>query len=114
MPSDRGHASLVEIAKWLGVFAANHSENVASGVTSLLHRHWRDSGQRLSSLMRKIRQVTNHLYLRMSGNGEVLVHNDTADAVNRCAHCFPDERCIVSGRPNLHAARDEFAVQLHP
>jgi hypothetical protein len=54
IPSDRGHTSLVEISKWLRFFPADHSQNVASCVAPLLHRHGRDSRQGLSSLMRKI------------------------------------------------------------
>src|SRR5262249_14742721 len=101
MSSDGGHASLVEIAKWLGLFSPYHSQNVASCAPPLLHRHGRDPRQRLSSLVREICQVADYLHFRMSRNGEVLVDNDTAHAVDRCVKRFPDERCIVAGRPNL-------------
>src|SRR5881398_504381 len=92
IPSDRGHTSLIEITKWLRIFAADHSQNVASCVAPLLHRHGRDSRQGLSSLMRKICQVANYLHFRMSRNGEVVVHNNSANTVNRYTERFPDER----------------------
>ena len=63
--------------------------------------------------MRKICQVANDLHFRMSRNGEVVVHNNSANTVNRYAERFPDERSNIAGRPNFHAARDKFAVQLH-
>ena len=94
-------------------FRADHSQNVARCVAALLHRHGRDSRQGLSSLMRKICQVANHLHFRMSGNGEVVVYNNSAKAVNRCDKGFPHERGNVAGRPDLHVAWDEFALQLH-
>src|SRR5438876_4797545 len=87
--ADRSHASLIEIPKWLRLFAADHSQNVASCVPPLLHRHGRDSRQGLSSLMRKIRQVPNHLHFRMSRNCEVVIHNYSANAVDRCEKGFP-------------------------
>src|SRR6266508_5623616 len=96
--ADRSHASLIEIPKWLWLFPADHSQNVASCVAPLLHRHGRDSRQGLSSLMRKICQVANHLHFRMSRNCEVVVHNNSANAVNRYAERFPDERRNIAGR----------------
>src|SRR5205809_6194560 len=88
--ADRSHTSFVEITKWLWFFAAYHSQNVASCVAPLLHSHRRDSGQGLSSLMRKIGEVANDLHFRRSRNGEVVVHNNSANAVNRYAERFPD------------------------
>src|SRR6267142_1403381 len=87
--ADGSHASLIEIPKWLRLFAADHSQNVAGCVASLLHRNGRDSRQGLSSLMRKIGEVTNDLHLRMSRNREVVAHNNSANAVNRYAERFP-------------------------
>src|SRR6478735_2674509 len=113
VPADRSHATLIEIPKWLGLFAAYHSQNVASCVAPLLHRHGRDSRQGLSSLMRKICQVANHLHFWMSRNGEVIVYNNSANAVNRCDKGLPNERGNVAGRPDLYVAWDEFAIQLH-
>src|SRR5215208_8190957 len=92
IPADRSHAPFIEIPKWLWLFTADHSQNIAGGVAALLHRHWRDSRQRLASLMRKICQITNHLHFRMSGDGEVVIHNDATNAINRYAERFPDER----------------------
>src|SRR5438552_18869519 len=113
IPSDRSHSSLIERTKWLWLFAADHSQNVASCVAPLLHSHGRDSGQGLSSLMRKIGEVTNDLHFRMSRNGEVVVHNNSANAVNLYAERLPDERGNITGRPNFHAARNKFAIHLH-
>src|SRR6478735_12639104 len=89
VPADRSHASLIEIPKWLGLFVAYHSQNVASCVAPLLHRHGRNSWQGLSSLMREICQVANHLHFRMSWNGEVVIHNNSANTVNRRDKGFP-------------------------
>src|SRR5438094_8691628 len=102
IPSDRGHTSLIEITKWLWLFAADHSQNVASCVAPLLHRHGRDSRQGFSGLMREICQVANYLHFRMSGNSEVVVHNNSAYAVNRHAERLPDERRNIAGRPDFH------------
>src|SRR5438094_9760954 len=113
IPSDRGHTSLIEITKWLWLFAADHSQNVASCVAPLLHSHGRDSGQGLSSLMRKIGEVTNDLHFRMSRNSEVVVHNNSDNAVNRYAERFPDERGNITCHPNVHADRHNFDVHYH-
>src|ERR1700756_4524295 len=108
--ADRSHTSFIEIPKRLRLFATNHSQNVASCLAPLLHRHGRDSRQGLSSLMRKIGEVANDLHFRMSRNGEILVHNNSANAVNRYAERFPDERSNITGRPNFYAARNKFAI----
>src|SRR5260370_35316037 len=89
--ADRSHTSLIEIPKRLWLFAADHSQNVASCLAPLLHRHRRDSRQGLSSLMRKIGEGANYLHFRISKNGDVVVHNNAANAVNRYAARFPAE-----------------------
>ena len=61
--------------------------------------------------MREICQVANYFLFRMPRNGEVVVHNNASNTINRRDKRFPDERRIVAGCPNLHAARDEFAIQ---
>ena len=33
--------------------------------------------------MREVREVANHLHFRMSRNGEVVIHNNSANTVNR-------------------------------
>src|SRR5262249_54915994 len=113
MPPDGGHAALVEIPKRLWLFAADHSQNIASCLTPLLHRYGGDSRQRLSRLMRKVCKIADHLHFRMSRNCEVVIHNNSANTVNRCDKRFPDERRIVAGRPNLHATWDEFTIQFY-
>src|SRR5436189_6426901 len=90
--TDCSHASLIEIPKLLRFFAADHSQNVASCLAPLLHRHGRDSRQGFSGLMREICQVANYLHFRMSRNSEVVVPNNSANAVNRHAERLPDER----------------------
>ena len=55
--------------------------------------------------MRKICQVANHLHFRMSGDGEVVIHNDSANTVNRCDKGFPHEGGIIAGRPNAPDTR---------
>src|SRR5215218_1335045 len=47
--ADRGHTSFIEITKRPRLFAADHSQNVASCLAPFLHCHGRDSRQRLSS-----------------------------------------------------------------
>src|SRR5262249_2294026 len=111
--TDGGHASLIEISKWLWLFAADHSQNVASCMAPLLHCHGRDSRQGLSSLMRKICQVANNLHLWMPGNGEGIVYNNSATMVNRYAERFSNERRKIASRPDFHAARNKFAVHLY-
>src|SRR6516164_2316846 len=113
IPADGGHASLIEISKWPWLFAADHSQNIASCVAPLLHRHGRDSRQGFSSLMRKICQVANHLHFRMPRNGEVIVYNNSATMVNRYAKRFSNERRKIASRPDFHAARNKFAVHLY-
>ena len=49
----------------------------------------------------------------MTRNGEIVVHNYSANTVNRYAERFPDERSNITGRPNFHSARNKFAVQFH-
>src|SRR6266513_4374078 len=100
--ADRSHASLIGIPKWLWLFVADHSQNVASCLAPLLHRHRRDSRQGLSRFMRKICEVANYLDFRMSGNGEVVVHNNPANMVNRYAERFSDEQRNVAGRPDYN------------
>src|SRR6516164_5659115 len=63
--------------------------------------------------MRKIGKVANDLDLRMSEDGEVVVHNHSANTVDRYAECFPEEGCNIAGRPNFDAARNKFAVYFH-
>src|SRR5262249_11904982 len=94
------------------LFPADHSQNIASCMAPLLHRYGRDSWQRLASLMREVCKIADDMHFRMARDGEVVIHNNSADAVNRCNKRFSDGGCIVASRPNLHAARDEFAVQL--
>src|SRR4029453_10975372 len=83
IPTDRCHTALIEITKRLWLFAADHSQNVASCLASLLHCYGRDSRQGLSSLVRKIGQVANDLHFRMPKNAEIVVHNNSPNAVNR-------------------------------
>src|SRR5215510_10923931 len=80
--ADRSHTSLIEVTERPRLFAVDHSQNIASCVTTLLHRHRRDSWQRLSSLMREACKVANYLHFRMSRNREVVVHNDSPNPIN--------------------------------
>ena len=63
--------------------------------------------------MRKICQIANHLHFRALRNREIVVHNDAADPIGRCAESFPNERRNVASRPNFHAARNKFIANLH-
>ena len=67
--TDRRHAAFVPVIKSLRLSAIDHRQNVARGVAALLHSDRRNSRQRLAGLMRKIRQIADHLYFRMIGNG---------------------------------------------
>src|SRR6476660_277858 len=96
IPSDCCHTALIEITKRLWLFAADHSQNVASCLAPLLHCYGRNSRQGLSGLMRKICQVANDLHFRMPGNAEGVVHNNSATTVNRYTECFADERCNIA------------------
>src|SRR5438067_13838194 len=81
-------------------------------MTSLLHRHRRDARQRLSGLMRKIRQVANYLDFRAPGNRKVVVHNEATGTARWHGQSIPNERRVVAVGPKLHAARHELVADL--
>src|SRR5205814_8322991 len=112
VPSDRGHAPLVPVpeSSWLTI--GDHPENVSGGVTTLLHRHRRNTRQRLPSLLRIVCQVTNHLDFGMPRNRKIVIDDDAADSIDRHAECFTNKRNIVTCRPNFHATRNKFVAHL--
>ena len=71
--SNRGHAAPVPIPEALRLATFNHRQNVARRVAALLHRNRRYTRQGLTGLMEKVREITDHLYLRMARNGEIVV-----------------------------------------
>jgi hypothetical protein len=89
--SNCGHTSFVPVAESLWFSILDHAQDVARGVTTLLHRDRRHSRQRLSSLMRKIRQITNHLNLRVTGYCEIVVNHHASDSIDRHAERLANE-----------------------
>jgi hypothetical protein len=89
--SNCSHTSFVPVAESLWFSILDHAQNVARGVTALLHRDRRDSRQRLSSLMRKIRQISDHLDFRMTGDREIIVHQHAADSHDRDTERLADK-----------------------
>jgi len=83
--ADRRHAAFVEIPEPLRLSAVDHRQNVVRCMTSLLHRNRRDTRQWLTSLVRKIRQVADHLHFWMIRNGQIFVHDHATDAIDGCA-----------------------------
>src|SRR5438876_10404156 len=80
---DRGHAAFVPIPKALGFASSDHGEDVARGMTPLLHRHWRHTRQWLARLMRKIRQITEPLDPGMPGYFQMVVGDARTDGIDR-------------------------------
>ena len=62
--------------------------------------------------MRKIREISNYLDFRMSGNGKIVVDHDAADSVDRRAECFTNKRSSVTCRPDFHATWNKFVAHL--
>ena len=106
VPADRRHASLVPIAKALGLPALDHRQNIARGMTALLHRHRRNAWQRLAILMGKMRQVADHLDLAVTGNGQIIVHNDPTRFIDRHADGLSDRRSRIARGPDFHPAAE--------
>ena len=82
IPADCSHAAFVEIPELLRLPAVDHPQNIAGSVTSLLHRNWRNSGQGLTGLMRKVRQIPDHLHFGMIRNRQILVHEHASNVVD--------------------------------
>src|SRR5438128_259135 len=82
VPANRSHVAFVPIPESLRFTSFNHRQNVARGVTALLHGDWRHAWQRLSSLVRKICQVADYLNLRTSRNRKIIVEDHATNIVD--------------------------------
>lgn len=62
--------------------------------------------------MGEIRQVTNHLNFRMTGNGEIVVDHDAVHSIDRHAERLSNKRSSVACRPDFHTAWNKFIAYL--
>src|SRR5260370_8190771 len=84
-----GHAAFVEVAKWAGRgFADDTAANELRCVAPLLHRHLRNTWQRLAILIEGCR-IADHKDLGMSGPSQHFLNPDPAAPVCPRLHPLP-------------------------
>src|SRR5581483_3210448 len=84
-PAYRGQAAFVEVMEVLPRLASQIAGNGLRHRTSLLHGHWRHSGQQAAGFIFQGRKVANHEHLGMSGEAEIAIDQDPAGAIGRGA-----------------------------
>jgi len=108
--SDNGHIPFIEIPERLGGWLAKQAlRDAPAGVLALLNRYLGDAWQRLS-IMLKGSGISNYVYVRISGNGEIVLNLNAACPVGLDIQPFARWRRSHTRSPDNGLACDAFSA----
>ena len=62
--------------------------------------------------MGKVREISDHLDLQMTRNGQIVVDQNAPNPIDRDAEGLADKGCVVPRRPNFYPTRNKFVAYL--
>src|SRR6516225_6504339 len=110
---NRCHAALVEIFERPGRAPIDLSEDILPCAATHLDCYRRNSRQRGPGLVSKGGHIADGINLRMVGNGEVGIDQDTPGAIGCCAKLPGQRRCSVARRPDHRSGGNELPIDCH-
>ena len=99
-PPDRRHHAAIRIAERARRFTASQPDDVRGGEIALLHRHGRDHRVRPPVGCREVREIADHVRVRVAGDLHRVVHPHAMAGAHLHAHRVADVLAADAGHPD--------------